>query len=272
MFPVHSTYLEEFASEGPVAVPCAFFIPYHYPWMDQDEGHFILDSRYREMTAPAGYRVFHGLAMLFVATMLVSNTVAVKIIDLGGLQMPAGIICFPIAYIFNDVFVEVYGYEKTRSVIWFGFACLAFMAGMYFLATLLPPAPIWQDEEAFGRLFGMTPRIAMASFVGYLVGSFLNAFVMSRMKVLTHGRHLWSRIIGSTIVGEAGDSILFNIVAFSGIFDFRQILFLGCSSFLLKTLYEVVATPLTYLVANWLKRVEMTDKYDHGVSYNPFRL
>jgi len=224
------------------------------------------------MQRPAGYRLFHALAMVFCATLLISDTIAVKVVHIWGFDLPAGIICFPIAYIFNDVLVEVYGYEKTRSVIWFGFGCLALMSLLYYLATLLPPAAFWQDDPAFGRLFGLTPRIAAGSFIAYLVGSFLNAVVMSRMKIMTRGKYLWTRTIGSTIVGEAADSFIFNFTAFVGIFTFSQVAYIAFSGFVLKTLYEVVATPLTYLVAGWLKRVEAEDKFDHGVSYTPFRL
>lgn len=219
---------------------------------------------------PHGYRLFHGIAMLFAASLLVSNTVAVKVIEVWGFVLPAGIICFPVAYIINDCLTEVYGYEKTRSAIWFGFGCLGFMSIVYYLAMLLPPAAFWQDQEAFSKLFGLTPRIAAASFIAYLVGSFLNSVVMSRMKVATKGRFLWTRTIGSTIVGEGADSFVFNIVAFSGVFPFDRVLFIALSGFVLKTAYEVLATPLTYAAVRWLKRVESEDKYDHDIRYTPF--
>jgi len=225
-----------------------------------------------EATVPPGYRVFTALAMIFCATLLVSNTIAVKIIHIYGFDLPAGIICFPVAYIFGDVLVEVYGYARTRRVIWYGFGCLALMSVFYYLAVLLPPAVFWKQQESFANLFGLAPRIALSSFVAYLVGSFLNAIVMSKMKLMTSGKFLWTRTIGSTIIGEGADSLVFNLCAFSFVFEMRQVIYIAFSGFVLKTLYEIVATPLTYIACAWLKRVETKDTFDHGVSYNPFKM
>jgi hypothetical protein len=144
------------------------------------------------------------------------------------------------------------------------------MAALYFLAVRLPYPEFWGDQAPFARLFGLVPRITLASLVAYLVGSFLNAIIMSKMKVKTGGRHLWMRTIGSTFVGEGADSMVFNLVAFAGIFPLKQVIFIGISGFLLKTAYEIVATPLTYSVIGFLKRVEDEDVYDRQVSYNPF--
>lgn len=224
------------------------------------------------MIKPVGYRLFHAVGMLSVALLIVSNTVAVKVVEIWGFVLPAGIICFPLAYIFNDVLTEVYGYEKTRSVIWWGFFALALTSIIYYVATILTPAPFWKDQESFAKLFGFVPRIAIASFLAYLVGSFLNSYVMSYMKIKTKGKHLWSRTIGSTIVGEGADSIVFNFVAFYGIFDFSNLIKIAISGFILKTLYEILATPLTYFVVNKLKKIENEDKFDHGISYNPFKI
>lgn len=223
------------------------------------------------MKAPSGYRYFHGVAMLFIASLLIGNTLAVKIIQVGNFTLPAGILCFPVAYIVNDCLTEVYGYEKTRSVIWWGFFCLALMSLLYYIATLLQPAPFWTDQPAFERLFGFAPRIAIASFIAFLVGSFLNSWVMSSMKVKTKGKRLWTRTIGSTIVGEGADSLIFNCVAFLGIFQFADVMQIALSGFVLKTLYEIVMTPLTYAAVGWLKRKESEDKYDIGINYNPFK-
>lgn len=223
------------------------------------------------MNRPKGYRYFHGVAMLFVASLLIANTLAVKIIQVGNFTLPAGILCFPIAYLVNDVLTEIYGYENTRAVIWWGFFCLALMTLLYYLATLLKPAPFWGDQEAFGRLFGFVPRIAIASLIAFLIGSFLNSWIMSLMKVKTNGKHLWSRTIGSTIVGEGADSIVFNCVAFLGIFTFDDVMKIALSGFLLKTLYEIIMTPLTYMAVSWLKRKEEEDKFDRNISYNPFK-
>lgn len=224
------------------------------------------------MSKPAGYRFFHGIAMVFVASLMISNTIAVKIIEVGGFILPAGIICFPIAYIFGDVITEIYGYERNRSIIWWGFGCLALMSILYYIATLLPSAVFWKDQLAFEKLFGFIPRITIASFIAYLLGSFLNAFVMSVMKVKMKGKHLWVRTISSTILGEGVDSLIFNFLAFYGVFELNNILYIAFSGFLLKTFYEIVATPATYLIVRKLKQLEKEDKYDIGISYTPFKL
>ncbi len=224
------------------------------------------------MQRPPGYRLLDLVAMLFVAMLIISNTIAVKVVTLFGMTLPAGIICFPIAYVINDVLTEVYGYSKARRVIWYGFLCLGIMAALYTVATLLPPASFWKHQEPFALIFGFTPRIAIASFIAFLVGSFLNSAVLSKMKLLTKGRWLWTRTIGSTIVGEGADSLVFNLAAFLFVFDLPQVLFIAFSGFVLKTAYEVVATPFTYVVVHVLKKVEGVDQFDHGVSYNPFQL
>ncbi len=224
------------------------------------------------MTRPPGYRLLDLVAMIFVAMLLISNTIAVKVVSLFGMTLPAGIICFPVAYIVNDVLTEVYGYRKSRRVIWYGFGCLGLMALLYSAATYLPPAPFWQHQKSFALLFGLAPRIAIASFVAFLVGSFLNAAVLSKMKIVTKGRWLWTRTIGSTIVGEGADSLVFNLAAFLFVFDLSDVLYIAFSGFVLKTAYEIAATPLTYMAVGVLKRYEGIDHYDHGVSYNPFRL
>ena len=182
------------------------------------------------------------------------------------------IIVFPIAYILNDVLTEVYGYEKTRSVIWFGFVALALMVICYTTANYLTPASFWKEQAAFYTLFKQTPRIAIASFSGYLVGSFGNSIVMSRMKIWTKGKYLWTRTIGSTIVGETLDSFVFNFIAFIGMFAMNDLFIVALSGCIFKILFETIATPLTYIVVAWLKRVEHEDKYDYGVNYNPMKL
>ncbi len=218
------------------------------------------------------FKMFHYVAMLYVATLIISNTIAVKIISIGSLAIPAAIICFPISYIINDVLVEVYGYKKARQVIWGGFFCLALMAILYVIATKLQPAPFWDKQEQFESLLGLVPRITFASFIAYLVGSFLNAWTMSKMKIKSKGQHLWQRTIGSTIVGEGADSIIFNLIAFVGIFSFKQVMLIALTGFVLKTLYEIVATPFTYWAVRTLKRIESVDVFDEDVSYSPFSL
>lgn len=217
---------------------------------------------------PVGYRYFHLVAMIFVASLLIANTIAVKIITFANFTLPAGIIVFPIAYIFGDVLTEVYGFRRTRSVIWCGFACLAGMAGFYWIATLLPAAPFWQDSVPFARLLGFVPRIAFASFVAYLVGEFLNSMVISRMKVKTEGKHFWARALASTAIGEGADSVVFNTVAFAFVFPWKVLGVIMLSGWILKCAYEVLALPLTYVIVGWLKRAEGVDTFDRGVTYN----
>ncbi len=216
---------------------------------------------------PNGFKLYHAVAMVFVASLLISNTIAVKIISIGSLSVPVGIILFPIAYIINDVLVEVYGYKKAKSTIWWGFACLALMSFAYYLATVIPPAGFYEGNEAFKQIFTFVPRIGIASFLAYLVGSFANSIVMSIMKVKTKGKHLWMRTIGSTIVGEGIDSIVFNIVAFLGVFEPKMILTIALSGFILKVGYEIIFTPFTYLVVNKLKQYEGIDVFDDGIKY-----
>lgn len=207
--------------------------------------------------------------MIFVLSLLAGNTLAVKIIEIGPFTLPAGIVVFPVAYIFGDTLTEVYGYRKTRSVIWWGFVALAGMSLFYWLATILPPAPFWKDNEVFARLFGFVPRIAASSFVAYVVGELLNSIVLSKLKVKTKGRHFWLRAVASTVVGQGADSIIFNTLAFAGVFAWKELGVIILSGFFLKVAYEVVALPLTYAVVAWLKRSEGMDAYDEDISYNP---
>jgi|ERR1017187_1742540 uncharacterized integral membrane protein (TIGR00697 family) len=220
---------------------------------------------------PVGYRYFHVASMIFLASLFISNTIAVKVIAVWGFTLPAGIITFPVAYLAGDVLTEVYGFRKTRSLIWTGFFCLAAMSLFYWLATQLTPAPFWKDDNAaFAKFFGFVPRIVLASLIAYFVGEFLNSMVMSKLKIKTKGKHLWLRAVASTVVGEGVDSFIFNFVAFSGVFPVGTVAYIAFSGFVLKTLYEVVALPFTYYVVAWLKRAEGIDTYDHGVKYTPF--
>ena len=222
-----------------------------------------------EASTPRGYRLFHAVAMIFVASLLIANTVAVKIIQVGPFTLPAGIIVFPIAYIFGDVLTETYGYRRTRSVIYWGFVCLALMAVVYYIATLLKPASFWGDQEAFSRLFGFVPRIVGASFIAYLIGELINSVVLSKLKVRTKGRHFWLRAISSTLLGQGADSFVFNFAAFSGVFPLKDVVFIAFSGWVLKCLYEIIALPATYAIATRLKRIEGVDVFDHDVNYSP---
>jgi hypothetical protein len=212
-------------------------------------------------------KIFLLISIAYVAALLISNTVATKIIMVGSLSVAAGIICFPVTYIITDVITEVYGYRRAKFLIWGGFGALAFMSTAYAMASWLTPAPFYGSEAAFDTIFQQVPRIALGSLGGYLVGSFLNSIVMSKMKVWTAGKHLWARTIGSTIVGEAADSAVFAIIAFAGTFAMSQVVLIAFSGFLLKSAYEIAATPLTYWVIGKIKKAEGVDVYDHNASY-----
>ena len=219
---------------------------------------------------PKGFRYFHVVAIVFAVSLIIANTVAVKIISLAGLNIPAGILIFPISYIANDILTEVYGFKKARSIIWWSFVMLFVMTLVYYFATIIKPADFWQNQEAFEVVFSVIPRIAIGSLVAFVVGSLLNSIVLSKMKVKMEGKHLWMRTIGSTVIGEGVDSIIFNIIAFWGIFDTASLITIIGSGFLLKTLYEIAATPFTYFIINRLKKLEDIDNYDIDVKYKAF--
>lgn len=208
----------------------------------------------------------------FITALLIANIVAVKLIDIGGWIMPAGVIIFPLSYLIGDVLTEVYGYRRTRQVIWLGFVCNLLAVGAITLAMALPPAEFWDGQEAFERILGYAPRLLLASFLAYLVGEFTNAYILAKMKVATQGRWLWARTIGSTIVGQGLDSAVFITVAFLGAIPLEGLVRAILIQWGVKSIYEALATPLTYLVVNYLKRTEGADIYDHETNFNPLRL
>lgn len=215
------------------------------------------------------------LSGLFVAVLLTSNLVAVKLIAAGPLILPAAIIVFPLSYLFGDVLTEVYGYAAARRVIWLGFACNLVFVAFILAAGALPGAPgAWDAsaQSAYQRILGFTPRLLAASFAAYVAGEFLNSFVMARLKIATRGRWLWSRTISSTLVGQGLDSAIFITGAFAGLLPPQRLLSTILAQWAVKTGYEVVATPLTYAVVSFLKRRERLDAYDVGTDFNPFRL
>ena len=209
------------------------------------------------------------MGILFCVCLTMANILEVKIVSVGSLTMTAGLIVFPISYIINDCVAEVWGYRKARLLIWAAnFIAVAFIQ----LAIWLPAAPVWTQQEAFASLFGLTPRIALASFIAFLVGSFINAYVMSRMKLASHGRRFSLRAIVSTLLGEGADSLLFFPLAFGGILPVETLGVMILSQTLLKSAYEVIALPLTVRVVRWVKRYSGADVYDNGVSYNIFKI
>jgi len=214
--------------------------------------------------------LFMFAGILFAICLLISNILATKIILLGSWAAPAGVLIFPIAYIINDVIVEVWGYQKARLIIWSGFAVNLLAVLFFSLAIVVPAAPFWQNQEAFSTILGSTPRIIAASLIAYLVGSFLNAMVMSKVKVLMKGRDFSVRAILSTLVGETADSMIFIMVAFVGNLPFSILISMIFTQACIKTIYEIVILPFTIVVVKWVKRVEGIDSFDESISYNPF--
>ncbi len=231
------------------------------------------------MTEKPSVQRFSGwyviVAGLFVTCLLVANIVAVKILALpAGLFVPAGVVIFPLSYLFGDVLTEVYGYAASRRVIWLGFLCNLIAVAAFLLAGALPAAPFWQGQAAYNTILGFTPALLIASFCAYLVGEFLNSFILAKMKIATRGRWLWTRTIGSTLVGEGADTLVFIILAFgvTGIFAPNQLMTAILVQWAFKVLYEVVATPLTYVVVNFLKRREGLDHFDTATNFSPIVL
>lgn len=215
---------------------------------------------------------FMWLGILFCVCLISANLLATKQIMFGPFNITAGILVFPISYIVNDCIVEVWGFRKARLIIWAGFL-MNFMFVLFgFLADIIPGAPYWDNGEGFHKLFGLAPRMACASFLAFLVGSFLNAYVMSVMKVASDGRRFSLRAILSTVAGETADSLIFFPVALGGIVPFRNLLLMMCWQILLKTLYEILVLPVTVRVVRYVKRTEEVDVYDRDISYNVLKM
>jgi uncharacterized integral membrane protein (TIGR00697 family) len=213
------------------------------------------------------YRLVIIIAV-FITCLITANVIAVKIISLGPVVLPAAIFVFPISYIFGDILTEVYGFRVARKVIWLGFLCNLIFVFFAWVGQILPGAGFWEGQDAYVSILGYTPRLLIASFAGYLAGEFVNSFVLSRMKVLTRGRWLWSRTIGSTVVGQAFDTSIFITLAFIGTSSFAPIMIFN--HWWAKVLIEVIATPATYAIVRWLKKKEDIDTFDYRTSYNPF--
>jgi len=207
-----------------------------------------------------------------VTSLIVSNIIAVKLIDVAGMILPAAIIIFPISYILGDVLTEVYGFARARQVIWLGFLCNLFAVIAITVGGLLPAAGFWGGQEAYDVILGAVPRILAASFAAYLVGELVNAYVLARLKVAMEGRHLWVRTIGSTLAGQLLDSAIFITIAFAGIMPVEVLLTAIVTQWLVKSAYEALATPLTYAVVGFLKRADDVDVYDHDIHFRPFAI
>ena len=217
---------------------------------------------------------YYDLVMaLFVTILLCSNVIgAAKICTVWGFTFGAGVLFFPISYIFNDVLTEVYGYARARKVVWAGFGAIIFASFMSWVVVTLPPAAGWNDQRAYEAVFGQTPRIVFASLTAFFVGEFANSFVLAKMKVKTEGRHLWMRTIGSTIAGEGIDSLVFYPVAFMGVWEPSLVVTVMVSNYMIKVAWEALVTPVTYQVIGFLKRAEQEDYYDVNTDFTPFSI
>jgi hypothetical protein len=211
------------------------------------------------------------VASIFITCLITSNIIAVKLVNIFGLVLPAAIIIFPFSYIFGDVLTEVYGYHQARRVIWLGFFCNLIAVVAIWLGQILPAASFWEGQAAYERILGYTPRLLGASFLAYLVGEFANSFVMAKMKIATNGRWLWTRTIGSTLVGQGLDSLVFMTLAFIGTIPPTVLAGAIVVQWLSKSAYEAIITPLTYVVVNFLKKREGLDVFDTDTRFNPLR-
>ena len=228
------------------------------------------------MTLPAprrSYRYYDLVMAAFVTVLLCANVIgASKLATVFGYTFGAGVLFFPISYVFGDILTEVYGYARARKVVWAGFGALLFASLMSAIVLAFPPAPGWPHQQAFETVFGNTPRIAMASLVAYFAGEFTNSFVLAKMKVATEGRHLYARTIGSTIAGEAVDSAIFYPLAFLGVWTVPQVLAVMVSNYAIKVGWEALMTPFTYKIVGFLKRAENEDYFDRDTDFTPFSL
>ncbi len=226
--------------------------------------------------APArsrSYRYYDLVMAAFVTVLLCANLIgASKVAQIGGFAFGAGVLFFPLSYVFGDVLTEVYGYARARKVVWAGFGAMGFASVMSWVVLAFPPAPGWPHQEAFQTVFGNTPRIVFASLVAYFCGEFANSYTLARLKVRTEGRFLWLRTIGSTIVGEGVDSLLFYPLAFLGVWSRELVLTVMVTNYLVKVGWEAAITPVTYRIVGFLKRAEAEDYYDRDTDFTPFSL
>ena len=224
------------------------------------------------MNDKSTYRFFDILVALFVAVLLISNIASTKILTFWKFTFDGGTLLFPLSYIFGDILTEVYGFRRSRRVIWLGFICALLMSLVLYVVQSLPPAADWPHQQAFENLLGFVPRIVLASLIAYFMGEFTNSVTLSLLKIKTKGKFLWVRTIMSTIIGEGIDTMVFCMVAFYGVLPDNVLWAVILSNYIFKCSIEILFTPLTYLIVNTLKRKEKVDTYDYGVTYNPFRI
>jgi uncharacterized integral membrane protein (TIGR00697 family) len=215
------------------------------------------------------FRYLDPLTIGFIVVLLISNLVGPKICQVGPFKISGAELFFPITYICGDIFTEVYGYAASRRAVWMGFFAMGLLSLMGAVAVALPPSPDWPNQSAFTTVFGLVPRFALGSLIAYWAGEFTNSYTVAKLKLLTRGRWLWTRTIGSTVTGQAVDTTLIVLIAFWG-FSARTLVIMILSSYLTKVVYEVLATPLTYLIVGWLKRVEQVDAFDIATNFSPF--
>ena len=215
---------------------------------------------------------FMLLGILFNVCLIAANLLETKVIQIGSLTVTAGLLVFPISYIINDCIAEVWGFKKVRLIIWSGFAMNFFVVSLGLIAVAIPAAPFWEGEEHFDFVFGMAPRIVAASLMAFLVGSFLNAYVMSKMKIASQGKNFSARAIWSTVVGETADSLIFFPVAFGGIIAWKELLIMMGIQIVLKSMYEVMILPVTIRVVKAIKKIDGSDVYDTDISYNILKI
>lgn len=225
------------------------------------------------MQPQRSYRYLDFVTAAFVTVLLCSNLIgAAKIAEVDGFTFGAGVLFFPISYIFGDILTEVYGYARSRRVVWAGFGAMIFASFMSWFVLALPPATGWPHQAAYQTVLGSTPRIALGSLVAYFAGEFVNSFTLAKLKIVTAGKHLWARTIGSTLVGEAVDSLIFYPVAFLGLWPTELVIQVMITNYLLKCALEVLMTPVTYQVVAFLKRKENEDYFDRDTNFNPFKI
>jgi len=209
---------------------------------------------------------------LFVAVLIISNIVSTKILIFGPFTFDGGTLIFPLTYIFGDILTEVYGYSNSRRIIWIGFLSCLLMSVTFFIVGILPSSPDWKNQDSYNLILGVTPRIVLASLIAYLFGEFSNSFVLSKMKLISNGKHLYMRTIGSTIIGQIFDTGLFVFIAFLGMFPIFTLFAIAISNYIFKVLIEALMTPVTYKVVGYLKKSDEIDAFDSGISYNPFSI
>lgn len=216
------------------------------------------------------FKYLDTITVFFVTVLLISNVASTKIVAFGPLTFDGGTILFPLSYIFGDILTEVYGYVRSRKVIWLGFGAALLMSITFMVVGALPAAADWQYQTAYEQILGLTPRIMIASLIAYFAGEFSNSVILAKLKVLTQGKWLWSRTIGSTLIGQVVDTVLFILIAFTGVFPSSLLWTLILSNYLFKCGIEILFTPATYRITGWLKQQEREDYYDSQTNFNPF--